>query len=80
MPAIGAAAALMTTGIVSDLGLGIAAGGLGIIGYTMPAMMQQFVGVKAPGQLGGGNVKLLSAGAAALQRAQQAAARSIVEF
>jgi len=88
VPAVGAAGALMTKGILSDLALGIAAGGLAILGYTMPAMLQQFTGTKTPqltpeqrALLAAGNVKQLGAGLlGAPARAQAAAARSVVEF
>ena len=87
VPAVGAAAALMTRGILSDLATGIAAGGAAILGYTMPAMLQEFTGRRAPpgggqGQLGAGQgVKQLTGGPLdAARRAQQAGARSVVEF
>ena len=85
VPAVGAAAALMTKGILSDLALGIAAGGAAILGYTLPAMLTAFT--ERRGQLtaeqraalaAGGGVKLLGAGAGeAAQRAQRAAAMSL---
>jgi len=78
IPAIGAAGALFTRGMLSDLGLGIAAGGLGIVGYSLPAMLAEFTERRAPsgGQLAAGNrVKQLPAGPlAAPQRAQAMAA------
>ena len=87
VPAVGVAGALLTKGILSDLSLGIAAGGAAILGYTMPAMLQEFTGRRAPagggqGQLGAGpGVKQLGAGPLdAAKRAQQAGARSVVEF
>ncbi|MBA7703835.1 hypothetical protein ES703_112630 [subsurface metagenome] len=89
VPAVGAAAALMTKGMLSDAGLGIAAGGLAILGYTMPAMLQEFTLARGKGQLtaeqraalAAGNVKQLGAGPlGAAARAQQAGARVGLEF
>ncbi|MBA7674194.1 hypothetical protein ES703_82401 [subsurface metagenome] len=86
VPAVGVAGALLTKGILSDLSLGIAAGGAAILGYTMPAMLQEFTLHRAPansqGQLNAGQgVKQLSAGPlGAPARAQAAGARSVVEF
>ena len=86
VPAVGAAGALMAKGILGDLALGIAAGGAAILGYTMPAMLQEFTVARGKGQLtaeqraalAAGNVKLLGAGPlGAALRAQQAAAMSL---
>ena len=81
VPVIGAGIALLTKGMVSDAGLGIAAAGAAILGQTLPTMLQEFTlaGRRAPaggGQLGAGpSVKLLGQGAfAAPQRAQSMAA------
>jgi len=78
IPAVGAAAALFTRGMLSDLSLGIAAGGLGVVGYSLPAMLTTFTERRAPAsQLGAGSsVKQLGAGGplAAPQRAQAMAA------
>ncbi len=78
VPAIGAAGALFTRGMVSDVFLGATAGGLGVIGYTLPELLAPITGRKA---LGGGSVKLLGAGnlAEAARRAQ-AGARVGIEF
>lgn len=81
VPAVGAMGALFTRGMLSDLFMGIAAGGLGVFGYTLPEFLVPLAGGKAPAPLGGGNVKLLGAGiAGAPARAQAAAVRSVVEF
>ncbi len=86
VPAAGVAAALMTKGILSDLGTGIAAGGCAILGYILPTMLQEFTLARAP--RGGGQltteqraaleaarVKQLTAGPlGAPQRAQAMAA------
>jgi len=80
VPVLGAGVALLTKGMISDAGLGIAAAGAAILGQTLPVMLQEFTlaGRRAPGggQLGGGpSVKLLGQGAfAAPQRAQAMAA------
>ncbi len=86
VPVIGAGIALMTKGMISDLGLGIAAAGAAILGQKLPVMLEEFTlaGRRAPGggQLGtGGGVKLLGVGGAlgAPPRAQQAA-RVGIEF
>ena len=63
IPAVGAVGALMTKGILSDLSLGIAAGGLGYLGATIPAMLQEFTAARGPRQLGAGpGVKQLGQG------------------
>jgi len=91
VPAVGAAGALMTKGILSDLAMGIAAGGAAILGYTMPAMLQEFTGRKGNGggqltaseraALAAGDVKLLKGGVLdAAGRAQKAGARAVLEF
>lgn len=74
MPTIGAVGALFTRGMLSDLFVGIAAGGLGVIGYSLPEMLAPITGGRA---LGGG-VKLLGQGAfQAPQRAQARAAQAV---
>ncbi|GAI94912.1 unnamed protein product, partial [marine sediment metagenome] len=67
-PVIGAGVALLTKGMISDAGLGIAAAGAAVLGQRLPIMLQEFTlaGLRAPaggGQLGGPNVKLLGQGA-----------------
>ena len=51
VPAAGIAAALMLKGILGDLGLGIAAGGSAILGYILPAMLQEFTLARGGGKL-----------------------------
>ncbi len=91
VPAVGAAGALMTKGILADLSMGIAAGGAGILGYTLPAMLQAFTARKPADRAKltaeqraalatGGDVKLLNAGLNAARLAQEAGARSVLEF
>ncbi|MBA7645125.1 hypothetical protein ES703_52878 [subsurface metagenome] len=78
IPAVGAAGALFTRGMLSDLFVGIAAGGLGVVGYSLPEMLAPITGRRAPTQLGGGGVKQLTAGLlGAPQRAQSRAAVGI---
>ncbi|MBA7669382.1 hypothetical protein ES703_77512 [subsurface metagenome] len=75
VPMVAAAGALFTRGLLGDLFLGAACGGLGVIGYTLPEMMAPIIGGKAGGGQLGGGVKLLGAGVAgAAQRAQAKAA------
>ncbi|MBA7600689.1 hypothetical protein ES703_07748 [subsurface metagenome] len=80
VPVLGAGVALLTKGMISDAGLGIAAAGAAILGQTLPVMLQEFTlaGHRAlgGGQLGpGGDVKLLGMGGAAeaARRAAQSA-------
>ena len=82
VPLVGAAGALFTRGLLGDLCMGIACGGLGVIGYTLPEMLAPITGRKALGGGGGpGGVKQLGAGAqGAAQRMQQAGARVGIEF
>ena len=70
VPAAGVIAALMTKGIVSDLGMGVAAGGAAILGYTLPAMLQEFTLARARG---GGQLS-------AEQRAALAAGRNVKQL
>ncbi|MBA7645849.1 hypothetical protein ES703_53608 [subsurface metagenome] len=81
IPVIGAAAALMTKGFLSDIGIGIAAGGAALLGREMPVMLQEFTLAKAPRQIGNsGGVKQLSAGPLGAAQRAQAAVRSVMEF
>jgi len=75
LPALGAAGALFTKGILSDLFVGVAAGGLGVIGYSLPELMAPLTGRRAVG--GASNVKLLGGGAGSpLQAPQRAQSRA----
>ncbi|MBA7612419.1 hypothetical protein ES703_19655 [subsurface metagenome] len=90
VPVIGAGIALMTKGMISDAGLGMAAGGAALLGQTLPVMLQEFTLAKAPrpgggGLLGAGNAgtKLLGAGrapAAEAARRTAAGARVGLDF
>jgi hypothetical protein len=85
VPLVGAAGALFTRGMIGDLFQGVAASGIGILGYSLPALIMPAMGKKVGGGqgqdlLGGGSgVKQLTAGNGAAQRAQ-AQVRSSVEF
>jgi len=79
IPAVGAVGALFSRGMISDFSLGVAAGGLGIMGYVMPEMLAPLTGRRALG--GNGAVKLIGSGAgSALNRAQAVGARVGLEF
>lgn len=88
VPVVGILGALFTRGMIGDVLLGVAAGGVGVLGYSLPEMIAPTVGRRAagsPGQIGGGSpVKLLPAGlAGAPARAAArvaAGSRSILEF
>jgi len=77
IPAIGAAGALFTNGMVGDLFQGVAAGGTAIAAYVLPGMMMpDMFGKRAPGSLNPGNgVKQLPPGRAPANM-QSSAARS----
>ncbi len=82
VPVVGAGVALLTKGMISDAGLGIAAGGAAILGQTLPMMLQEFTLARGRGggQLGAGpGVKLLGAGGplSAAQRAAQTMASQL---
>jgi hypothetical protein len=84
VPLVGAAGALFTKGMIGDLFKGIAAAGLGVLGYSLPALIAPYMPTGAQGarQLSGQQgVKQLPAGPmSAPQRAQQQAARIGLEF
>jgi hypothetical protein len=85
VPLVGAAGALFTKGMIGDLFKGIAAAGLGILGYSLPALIAPYMPTGAQGarQLSGQQgVKQLPAGPmSAPQRAQsQVRAGSYLEF
>jgi len=87
-PLVGAAGALFTRGMISDLFQGMASAGTAILGYTLPAML-------APGVFGGKgrltaeqraalaagrDVKLLPGSLSDAAQRAQAAARVGIEF
>ena len=81
VPLMGAMGALFTRGMLGDLFTGVACGGLGIVGYSLPEMLAPVTGRRSSGgnQIGSGSgVKQLGMGSA--QRTQQSAARVGIEF
>ena len=75
-PMLGALGALFTRGLLSNVLEGVAAGGVGVLAYSMPELIAPTAGRRrtpaAPGQLPpGSQVKQLPGGASAAQRAQQ---------
>jgi len=84
-PMLGVLGSLFTRGMLGNVFQGVAAGGIGVLAYSLPEMIAP-VGRRArnpaQGQLpAGGGVKQLPAGASAAQRVQQAVGvRSSVEF
>jgi len=85
VPTFGIFGALFTRGILGDVLTGVAAGGIGVLGYSLPEIISPSVGRRAlPQGGGGGAVKLLPAGVGgALARAAAkaaAGARSVIEF
>jgi hypothetical protein len=74
MPLLGIGGALFTRGILGDVFQGVAAGGVYGLAYSLPAILLPAAGRRSLG--GGGDVKQLGAGGA-LQRQQEAAARSL---
>lgn len=74
IPIIGALGSLFTRGTMGNLFTGMAAGGLGVLGFSVPAMVAP---VEGPGrQIGPGrDVKMLPPGMSAPFRAQQAVAQ-----
>lgn len=51
VPVLAAAGALFTRGLIGDLFMGAACGGLGIIGYSLPAMLTPLIEKRGGGQL-----------------------------
>ena len=78
VPLLGVAGALFTKGLIGDLFQGIACGGLGIVGYSLPEMLVPITGRRAPAP--GGGVKLLGPGVGAYNAPQRAQARVGIEF
>lgn len=85
-PMMGMLGGLFTRGLLGDVFQGVAAGGIGVLGYSLPELIAPTTGrrrvTSPPGnaQLGStAQVKQLPGGQGALQRAQ-AAVRSSVEF
>ena len=86
VPTMGIFGALFTRGILGDVLAGVAAGGIGVLGYSLPEVISPTVGRRtgSPAQVGGGApVKLLPAGvggAPARAAAKAAGVRSVIEF
>jgi len=81
VPALGVAGALFTRGLLGNLFTGIAAGGLGVVGYVLPEMLAPITGRRAPAQLAGGaSVKQLPAGAQFAPARAQSMATVGLEF
>ena len=84
VPTFGIFGALFTRGVLGDVLTGVAAGGIGVLGYSLPEMIAPTVGRRAAPPGGGAPVKLLPAGiAGAPARAAAkvaAGARSALEF
>lgn len=64
IPTMAAAGALFTRGLLGDLFMGAACGGLGVIGYSLPEMLVPLAGRRAPngGRLTAEQIAALSAG------------------
>ncbi|GAJ17425.1 unnamed protein product, partial [marine sediment metagenome] len=79
-PTLGVFGALFTRGMLGDVFQGVAAGGIGVLCYSLPELIAPTVGRRAPAPVGGGgSVKLLGAGVAGAPARAQAAVRSVVE-
>ncbi|GAI65720.1 unnamed protein product [marine sediment metagenome] len=88
-PLVGVAGALFTRGMISDAFMGVAAGSSGVLGYSIPGLLEVGLAQKAPGQLteaqraalaAGNKVKQLPPGAAFAPQRQQALAKSSLEI
>ena len=88
VPTLGVTGALFTRGLIGDMCQGIAAGGLAILGYSLPAILAPEMFGRKTNQLtaeqraalAAGNVKLLPSGPGwAPQRAQEGI-KSAIEF
>lgn len=79
VPLAGVAIGLFTKGMIADLFKGVAAAGLGVLGYSLPALIAPYMPT-GQRQLGGGaSVKQLGPGSPALapQRAQEMAKQAL---
>ncbi|GAI01224.1 unnamed protein product [marine sediment metagenome] len=88
-PLIGFAGALFTKGMASDALFGVAAGSSGVLGYALPGLLPEELGMAGRGQLteaqraalaAGRGVKQLPAGPLGAPQRQQALAKSTLEF
>ena len=90
VPALGIAGALFTKGMLGNISQGVAAGGVAILGYSLPAMLAPEMFARKTSQLtaeqrallaSGSNIKLLpAAAAAAAAEAARRGVKSSVEF
>jgi len=81
VPTVGIFGALFTRGVLGDVLTGVAAGGIGILGYSLPEMIAPTVGRRVASPSGSAPVKLLPAGiGGAPARAAAMAARSVLEI
>ena len=69
-PTLGIFGALFTRGMLGNVFQGVAAGGIGVLCYSLPELISPTLGRRAIA--GGGGVKLLGAGAGAPARAAAA--------
>ncbi|GAJ21213.1 unnamed protein product [marine sediment metagenome] len=83
-PLVGVAGALFTRGMISDAFMGVAAGSSGVLGYSIPGLLE--VGLAGRGQLteaqraalAAGGVKQLPPGAAYAPQRQQTLAKQAI--
>jgi hypothetical protein len=84
VPLVGLAGALFTKGMIGDLFKGVAAAGLGVVGYSLPALIAPYMptgGQPGGRQVGAGpGIKQLPAGAVFAPQRAQAQARIGLEF
>ena len=86
-PLVGASVALFSRGMIADLGIGVAAGGIGVLGYSLPEMIAPALGRRAQltqeqlaALAAGGGIKQLPSGAAYAAQRAQAGVKSALEF
>ena len=85
LPLIGIGGALFTRGMLSDLFQGIAAGGIAILGYTLPEMLMPAAGRRLTAEqraaiAAGRDVKQLGQGSLSAAQRAQAGVKSSIEF
>lgn len=83
-PLLGIGGALFTRGLLGDLFQGIAAGGVAVLGYTLPEMLmpatEKRLTVEQRAAIAAGGVKQLGAGQATAAQRAQAGIKSSIEF
>ncbi|MBA7634811.1 hypothetical protein ES703_42409 [subsurface metagenome] len=83
VPLLGGMGALFTRGMIGDLFKGVAAAGIGILGYSLPALIAPFASKQVGGnqsQGQGSGVKQLPQGVNFAPQRAQAGVRATVEF